>query len=273
MPMMADGVWQMSLGERAALEGLLSDLRPRLAIEIGTAEGGSLARIAEHVEEVHSFDVVDPAPHVRELANVTFHKGDNHELLPRLLERLASEGRIVEFALVDGDHSAEGVRADVHDLLSSPAVAGTVIVLHDTSNPTVRAGLESVDYAAYGKVRYVELDLLSGYQFTDPSLGDEAWGGLGLIYAGDAPAAELLTQDRYQPAADTLQAVSELKSVLGVESASELPAAAREVVAELARLRAEHAALQGDFAAITSSPSWRITRPLRAAKRALLRRS
>jgi hypothetical protein len=48
---------QMSFGERAALEGILAQLRPRLAIEIGTAEGGSLSRIADYSAEVHSIDL------------------------------------------------------------------------------------------------------------------------------------------------------------------------------------------------------------------------
>ena len=39
--------WQMTAGERAALDGLLRNLAPRLSIEIGTAEGGSLRCIAE----------------------------------------------------------------------------------------------------------------------------------------------------------------------------------------------------------------------------------
>ena len=47
----------MSFGERAALEGVLAQLRPRLALEIGSAEGGSLARIAAYACEVHSVDV------------------------------------------------------------------------------------------------------------------------------------------------------------------------------------------------------------------------
>ena len=43
-----DQVWQMSRGERAAVEGVLAALEPALAIEIGSAEGASLRRIAPH---------------------------------------------------------------------------------------------------------------------------------------------------------------------------------------------------------------------------------
>src|SRR3954468_12229619 len=75
--------WQMGFGERAVVVGLLADVRPKLAIEIGTAEGGSLRRIASMSEEVHSFDLVEPEPSIRALANVTLHTGDSHVLLPQ----------------------------------------------------------------------------------------------------------------------------------------------------------------------------------------------
>jgi len=58
----------MSFGERAALEGILSQLTPDLALELGTAEGGSLERLAHHSAEVHSFDLVAPSLPVAELA-------------------------------------------------------------------------------------------------------------------------------------------------------------------------------------------------------------
>ena len=57
---LAPSEWQMTFGERAAIEGMLAQLRPRVAIEIGTAEGGSLERIAYYSERVHSFDIVRP---------------------------------------------------------------------------------------------------------------------------------------------------------------------------------------------------------------------
>ena len=54
---LADDDWQMAPGERAAIEGLLAQIEPALAIEIGTAQGGSLRRIAHYSAEVHAFDL------------------------------------------------------------------------------------------------------------------------------------------------------------------------------------------------------------------------
>jgi Methyltransferase domain len=171
----------MSFGERAALEGLLSQLMPGVSIELGTAQGGSLERIAFHSDEVHTFDLVDPPLRRGDFPNVRFHVGDSHKLLPEALSELASEGRNVDFVLVDGDHSTEGVREDVENLLRSPALGRAVIVMHDTANEMVRRGIESVHFDAYPKVAYVELDFVCGYMFREASLRHELWGGLGLV--------------------------------------------------------------------------------------------
>ena len=88
--------WQMTYGERSALEGILSQLKPKVSIEIGTAEGGSLRRVARHSGHVHSFDLVTPDSSVQELENVTFHTGDSHALVPELLAKLAGEGGAVD---------------------------------------------------------------------------------------------------------------------------------------------------------------------------------
>lgn len=176
---LADDRWQMAPGERAAIEGLLSQIRPRLAIEIGTAQGGSLARIAAHSEEVHSFDL-DPDVDESLFPNVTFHRGDSHVLLPEFLRELEAQGRNVDFALVDGDHRAEGVRADVMHLIDSPALRRGYVVMHDTMNEEVHQGLEEIDWGSYSKVRYVDLAFTQLYQSDIPLL-HERWGGLGLI--------------------------------------------------------------------------------------------
>jgi 2-polyprenyl-3-methyl-5-hydroxy-6-metoxy-1,4-benzoquinol methylase len=179
--MLSYSEWQMSYGERAALEGILAQQRPRLAVEIGTANGGSLARIASYSEEVHSFDLVPPANPLPHLDNITYHTGDSHVLLAKVLDDFARGGRCIDFVLVDGDHSADGVRRDIRDLLSSDAVADTVIVLHDTLNEIVREGIESVDFAQWPKVSLVELDLVPGYLARREPYRLELWGGLGLI--------------------------------------------------------------------------------------------
>jgi len=175
------GPQQMSFGERAALDGVLATLRPRLAIEIGTAEGGSLRRIAAHSDEVHSFDLVAPDPEIARIEHATFHSGDSHQLLPAFLAELAEAGRNADFVLVDGDHSADGVRRDIEDLLASPAIGETVILLHDSANEEVRRGMDAADLDSHPKVVHADFDFVAGYVFREPSLEHEIWGGLGVI--------------------------------------------------------------------------------------------
>ena len=174
-----DQLWQMTFGERAAVQGLLSVRKPALAIEIGTADGACLRWIARHAGEVHSFDLIPPS--ITDLpAHVHLHTGDSHSLLPRVLAQFAAEGRNVDFVLVDGDHSSDGVRHDMLALLTSTAIADTVIVAHDIGNERVRAGLDAVPYGAFAKVAHVDLDFVPGHLGRDCFSG-ELWSGLGLI--------------------------------------------------------------------------------------------
>jgi predicted O-methyltransferase YrrM len=180
VPMLADEICQMSFGERAALEGILSQCKPRLAIEIGTYEGGSLRFLAAHCEEVHTFDLYDVVEDRSALGNVSYHVGDSKRLLPELLERLEADRRDVDFALIDGDHSADGVYGDLASLLDSPAARSTLILLHDTMNEETRAGIERAELSARANVVYHELDFIPGYEFVGGHFDGQVWGVLDL---------------------------------------------------------------------------------------------
>lgn len=207
-----DGPQQMSVGERAALEGFLELAKPALAIEIGRAEGGSLRRIAAHSAEVHSLDLDAPAPELTELEQVSFHTGDSHELLPSLLADLAAAGRNVDLVLVDGDHSAPGVRRDLEDLLASPAVGRTLILIHDTANEEVRAGVERVDLDRTAKVVYADLDAVSGRLYRVESLRNQLWGGLGLVVVDDGRSRAATEPARDQRFFDTATLLREARA-------------------------------------------------------------
>jgi hypothetical protein len=258
---LAEKDWKMSAGERAVLEGVLSFVKPRLAIEIGTLAGESLGCISRHSESVHSFDLVrhDALTDAR-FANVSFHTGDSHELLPATLAELAREAVNVDFALVDGDHSAMGVRRDLEDLLESPATQRTVILLHDTLNERVRAGIGAVPFASYEKVTLVDLDFTSGQIV---KVGDEhrLWGGFGVVVTG-WPIGELP-----RPAVDTLDVFTRCLSTLPHEH-EEIPG-----YDAFADLELELATVRASLAKMERSLSWRITSPLRRVKHAVTRGS
>jgi hypothetical protein len=178
----------MAYGERFAIEGLLGQLRPALALETGTAQGGSLRRIAHYAEEVHSFDIDPHAASLNnEVPNAVFHIGDSAELLPAALAQFAEAGRHLDFALIDGDHTAEGVQRDTQALLSSDACRNTVFVFHDTANDDVRAGLDALNLPAHPKVILSLLDFVPGYLCVrdHPTYPLATWNGLGLVILGD----------------------------------------------------------------------------------------
>jgi len=282
LPAFSQQPWQMSYGERTVVEGMLAMVKPRLAIEIGRAEGGSLRRIAAYSGEVVSLDMVDASSELTGLPNVRLLTGDSHTLLPVELERLADNGQDVDFVLVDGDHSADGVRRDVQDLLQSPAVTSTIILAHDTLNQDVRHGLEEIDYGAYEHVAWVDLDFIPGYVARLPERLGECWGGLGLIVVDATGAFQsggpLRGEDLFDqstlvwPAAQWIRSegkssvdlVGEVKLV----SDRTLSQARHEVTLLVADLERHRAWLDG----IQDSASWRLTAPLRALKRRVLNR-
>lgn len=266
--------WQMTFGERAALEGILSQLKPALSIEIGTAEGGSLRRIATHSEHVHSFDLVEPAPAVRELANVTLHTGDSHVLLSAHLTELESAHANVDFALVDGDHTAEGVRQDVVALLSSDAVGRCVILIHDTANEVVREGLERVGYHDYAKIKHLDLDFIAGHLSSRGAFHHQLWGGLGVIVVDDSQSGgDGLSPSEFYSSFELFAA---LRDALVEADQSASPRSPREVILapkerEGALVRDLHGA-RAALAAMQRSASWRLTAPLRMGKRTVQER-
>lgn len=174
----------MCPGDRAALEGVVSSLQPSLAIEIGTADGGSLERIAAHSSEVHAFDLEPPSSWPE---NAAFHQGDSKTTLPPFLDQVQGT---VDFALVDGDHSREGVCADLEALLASPTVTETVILAHDSFHPPVRAGIEAV--FDHPKLTYADLDFIPGRMTNSGFFVDQLWGGFALLLVGlSAPRVQI----------------------------------------------------------------------------------
>jgi hypothetical protein len=257
--------WQMTFGERSALEGLLSQLRPALSVEVGTAEGGSLKTVATYSDEVHSFDLVAPEIEAARLDNVTIHGGDSHRTLPNFLTAMATEGRAVDFALIDGDHTTEGVRLDAVDVLRSPSTRKCVILFHDTANDVVRAGLDRVDWDGIEGLSYLDLDFVPGYAVVDGPYKGQCWGGLGVAVRD----VERVARDGRQPQHPFLPAPVALQAWQDAHNGASAPA---PTAAETDALRAEAAELRHWLTAVQSSASWRITQPLRDAKQKLLGR-
>jgi hypothetical protein len=174
--------WWMTPSERVALIFLLEHLKPKVAIEIGTMFGGSLQALARFCTRVYSIDT-DPSVAHRlqgKFPNVEYLIGPSDQILPPLIDRLNQERAQLSFALVDGDHSAEGVRKDIDNLLRFRPTTPFYIVMHDSFNPQCRLGLRQAKWSASPYVHAMELDFVPGIVACAPAFRDQLWGGLAL---------------------------------------------------------------------------------------------
>jgi hypothetical protein len=174
--------WQMPYAERFAMLGLLSTIRPALALEIGTADGGSLAVLARHSQRVIS---IDPDPTCAErlgpaLPNVAFVSGYSQDVLPSVLGQVDQQSDALGFVLIDGDHRREAVRRDIELVLAYQPRAPLWIVLHDSFNPGCRMGMLEAGWAASPYVHSLEIDFVPGLLSDHPRFYRQMWNGLAL---------------------------------------------------------------------------------------------
>jgi hypothetical protein len=177
-----DPQWQMTTCERFVLLGLLKRLRPKLSLEVGTYQGGSLQTLARFSENVISIDRDPDVP--RRLAgrfrNVEFRCGDSLHLLPTVVEEINRTGGGCGLVLIDGDHSGNGIRRDIESVLNLVPRERVVVLLHDSFNPDCRAGMKSANWASCPYVHQVELDYIPGifhYEAHDAAEPRSMWGG------------------------------------------------------------------------------------------------
>lgn len=174
--------WSMTRNERYCLIKLLEKLKPKIAIEIGTYNGGSLQVISQYAEKVYAIDT-DSTIQERlkdKFDNVVYLVGDSKIIVPELIKELQAKNESIEFALIDGDHSTLGVKTDIENLIQYIPEKSLNIILHDSFNPNCRKGMKAVNYHNNKYVHYVELDYITG-AFAPDGLKKEMWGGFAHI--------------------------------------------------------------------------------------------
>lgn len=174
--------WHMVPAERCALETVLRRLRPKAAIEIGTFRGGSLQTIARFSETVVSIDI-DPTVQetlAPKFPEVKFITGDSSQLLPEVFADLEARDIDLQFVLIDGDHTPEGVRRDVETVLTYTPRSPMVILMHDSFNPGCRSGMLTADWESSPHVHCLEIDFVCGQivPYPEVEVFGEMWGGL-----------------------------------------------------------------------------------------------
>jgi hypothetical protein len=174
--------WMMAPSEQMGLLFILDQLRPKVAIEIGTKFGGSLQIMSHFCDKVYALDIDPDVPNrlKGKFPNVEYLIGPSGETLPPLIARLQKEGAELGFALVDGDHSTAGVKEDIDNLLKFIPTVPFYIIMHDSFNPHCRAGLKQANWAANPYVHAAELDFVPGTVNPTPAFRDQLWGGLAM---------------------------------------------------------------------------------------------
>ncbi len=178
--------WQMSNAERYVFVGLLRDLNPNFAIEIGTYMGGSLQVISRFAEKVISIDI-DPDVLSRlegKFQNVEYRIGDSNEIIQNLIMEFETKGQTPDFILIDGDHSSDGVRKDIEAIIKMTPMQTCTIIMHDSFNPGCRHGMVSADWESSPYVHSVQIDFVPGvyhYDARDTADAKTMWGGFAKV--------------------------------------------------------------------------------------------
>ena len=191
--------WSMTKAEKATLIQLLQNIRPEVAIEIGTYNGGSLQVLSEFSEKVYAIDIT---PEYRDeqcnrLKNVEYLLGDSKVMIPQLINKINDSNENIEFVLIDGDHSTKGVLEDITNILKIIPKKPIIIILHDSFNPACRKGMKAYNYSNNDYVHKVELDYVNG-AFNHDGLNREMWGGFGLIQLKPDKRIESIVVSEYQ---------------------------------------------------------------------------
>ncbi len=184
----------MAYNECAVFQALLSTLKPRLSVEIGTETGTTLAMIARHSARAVSIDI-DPGVKTRlesQFPNVEFVTGSSHAELPVVLKGTVEAGQTPEFIFVDGDHTAAGVNMDLEFILNVRPVSQMVVLMHDTFNPGCRHGILAAKWDRNPYCHYVDVDFCPGVLHPDDHCLRQMWGGLGFALFRPEPRMHVL---------------------------------------------------------------------------------
>jgi predicted O-methyltransferase YrrM len=165
-------------------------IKPKVVLEIGTANGGTLflfSRIAPRDANIISIDLPGGKfgggySKWREILYKSFtlpgqtihllradsHKRDTLEQVEAVLD-----GREIDFLFIDGDHAYEGVKMDFE--MYSPLVKkGGIVAFHDIVPHPPETGCEVSKLWEEMKLRYNHLELVKDWS--------QNWGGIGIIY-------------------------------------------------------------------------------------------
>ena len=180
--------------ELAELIGLLQERPPMTAVEIGTARGGTVyvwCEVADPRATIVSIDLPGgsfgsgyseaeiPAPDAygKPQQELRFLLADSHDPATRAELQQILRGSSIDFLMIDGDHSYDGVKRDFE--LYSPLVAEDgLIAFHDIAPHSTAAGCEVQRFWTELRQSHSHLEFVDPVSESDLAAG---WGGIGVI--------------------------------------------------------------------------------------------
>lgn len=143
----------------------------KIAVEIGSYDGGCLYAYKEIFEEVYSIDLEERSG----LEGVTYIIEDSQKAFPVLKEVIGGKNTKIDFLMIDGDHSYKGVKADF-DLYHKLVRKGGIIAFHDILDTPLHRELFCRVDLFWDEINKDER--FEAYEIID---GDGAWGGIGIL--------------------------------------------------------------------------------------------
>jgi predicted O-methyltransferase YrrM len=175
--------------ELSELLWLVEEHKPRNVLEIGTYTGGTLlclCRLAQPGGTIVSVDRPFGAGrgYTEERASEMLehfprdgqklHLVQDDSQLPSTLAQVeaALDGAKLDFLLIDGDHSYEGVKSDFE--MYSPLVESSgLIAFHDILEHPPESGCEVASYW---------YEIRDGYEYREIAAPPWSWGGIGVLW-------------------------------------------------------------------------------------------
>ncbi len=106
--------WRMTDADKIAIIGLLSLIKPQIAIEVGTWYGGCAQVLKDYVGKLFCLDMFPQrAKHLAASPNIECIAGPSAHTLRALLTRLSVNRQPWQLIIIDGDHSLAGVTRDI----------------------------------------------------------------------------------------------------------------------------------------------------------------
>lgn len=152
------------------LKAIVEMQNNKIAVEIGSYDGGCLHAYVKLFDKVVSIDLQNRS----QLKDAYYIIGDSHNALPVLKEIIGGKNTKIDFLMIDGDHSYDGVRADF-SLYHRLVRKGGIIAFHDILDTPLHRELFCRVDLFWNEIkkddRFIAHEIIDGND----------WGGIGYL--------------------------------------------------------------------------------------------